>query len=49
MIKRLISDKQREKIRENKDLKIKISRLEKLIKLLLKKKIISKEDLKEIE
>ena len=42
MIKRLINYK---KIEENKDLKDKINKLEKLIKILLDKKIIDKKDL----
>jgi len=46
MIKRLINQKQRKTLKENKELK---SKLEKLIELLLQKKIINKKDLKGIE
>jgi len=46
MIKRLINQKQRKTLKENKELK---SKLEQLIELLLQKKIINKKDLKGIE
>jgi len=46
MIKRIVNNKQQEQIKENKNLK---NKLEKLIQLLIDKKIISKEDLKKVE